>query len=137
MTGDIGATRSSPRPLADRSTLGAVYTPAALATWVSELVHEFAPLPITSVLDPACGDGALLNAYASAFPDVEALHGIDLSASATQSTLANCPGRVSVEVADSLCLNAAELPITNAVVMNPPWGAEVSLSRDQLISMGY
>lgn len=125
------------RPNSDRDTMGAVYTPEVLAQWVASLLDDHRNDPPRRVLDPACGDGALLAAACQALPEVELLVGVDLSASATDAVNSAWPARASVVTADALRLQPTDLPHVDAVIMNPPWGADLDISRDELRALGY
>jgi adenine-specific DNA-methyltransferase len=120
----------SARPHEDRRTFGAVYTPDHLAQWVAELLVEHAPHALTSVLDPACGDGALLRAAQYAAPAVD-LVGIDVAANAIGDEA------VRSVTADTLLLSEDKIPEADGVIMNPPWGATLTASRDELRAAGY
>lgn len=125
------------RPSAERLQLGAVYTPDALALWTASLIRESAPRPVTAVLDPACGRGALLRACDTEIPDLTQLVGVDLSAAATQEVKDHWPQRAWVAAADTLQLTSHSLPDVQAVIMNPPWGAALNRSTTELARAGF
>jgi adenine-specific DNA-methyltransferase len=125
------------RPAGDRRQLGAVYTPDPLARWVASLLRDHARAEITSVLDPACGDGALLAAADTELQGVRELVGVDLSEAAISSVKELWPDRARALVADTLTLTRESFPAVQAVFMNPPWGAEISQSREQLRDTGF
>ena len=129
-------TAGSARPAGHRAQLGAVYTPSLLANWVAGLLERHAPGPITSVLDPACGDGALLRAVSDQVASVRRLIGIDLSAAAFADR-ASWPRRAESITADTLAISPGDLPEVDAVIMNPPWGAELTATAESLRSSGY
>lgn len=67
--------RAAPRQryaeMAPQKTLGATYTPTALAAFVARQMVRIAALPsrgVIRILDPAAGDGALLDALIKALP---------------------------------------------------------------------
>src|SRR5690606_22028780 len=99
---------------------GVHYTPPALASFLAAGIVRHASLPAgpIRVLDPACGDGALLAAFVSKLPkrrrrDVS-LVGYELdpvAAEAAESTLRELGARdVSIHVADFLDTFAASVP---------------------------
>lgn len=125
------------RPQSDKRLLGAVYTPDLLARWVASLLRSHSRRPIRRVLDPACGDGALLGAVSAEVPELESVVGIDLSAAATNEVKVRWGERATTLVADSLRLTAPAVSAADAVIMNPPWGAELDISRAELRELGY
>lgn len=125
------------RPQSDRQILGAVYTPELLARWVASLLRSHSRRPIRRVLDPACGDGALLNAVSVEVPELQSVVGIDLSAAATIEVEARWGQRATTVVADSLRLTTDVVREADAAIMNPPWGAELDISRTELRELGY
>lgn len=133
-----GASRPiSLRPIADRRSMGAVYTPQVLASWVASLLREHSDGPVGRVLDPACGDGALLAAVEAEIPDVHSVVGIDLCKVALAAIQERWGDQSSTHTADTLTISAEDLPEVDAAIMNPPWGAGLALSRSQLGAMGY
>jgi adenine-specific DNA-methyltransferase len=129
---------STPRSAADRVAMGAVYTPAALAQWVASLVSDVAERPVGTVLDPACGDGALLRAARAEIPELQAVVGVDLSEAATAAARSSLDGlRTSMVVGDALMMESVPDPAPDAVIMNPPWGAELDASAAALRKAGY
>lgn len=128
----------TPRSAEDRAAMGAVYTPAELARWVASLVSDVAAKPIRTVLDPACGDGALLRAVREEIPGLRAVVGVDLSEAATGAARSSLEGiRTSLVVGDALLMESVPDPAPDAVVMNPPWGAEMGAGVAALRQAGY
>lgn len=130
------------RPDADRAGMGAVYTPAVLAEWTASLIGQAATAPVTSVLDPACGEGALLDAARRELPDVTRLEGFDLSPTAVATaveTLVDGPRAASLSITcrDALTTTSDDVPETAAVIMNPPWGADMTGRTPRLRQAGY
>jgi len=97
---------------AERRRLGSFYTPPALADLLAR--ETLGPLPgPLSILDPACGEGALLRAAARLRPDAT-LTGVDLDGAA----LAHAPGeRIH---ADALRRDWGARTF-DVVLCNPPW----------------
>jgi hypothetical protein len=88
------------------------------------------------VVDPACGDGALLAAIADQDPATE-LAGFDIddrAVTAAQKRL----GRARIVRAEGLTYpwTAPAGPISG-VIANPPWGADLVHDREQLADAGY
>lgn len=125
------------RPDEDRAYLGAVYTPGALATWVAYMLAEYAPAGIQTVMDPACGNGALLRAAAEYIPGIKQLVGIDISTDAVDSLRTGVGAAASSILADTLALTGGELPHADAVITNPPWGGVLPRSRGELRAAGF
>lgn len=135
------------RQFTDRN-LGAVYTPASLAEWVARLFIEMASLSSNAVIcDPACGDGELLRAVYANRPDTTLL-GIDVDQSAIDLALKKkMKGRFHFQNGDALnVLNEIGIPSwallfgkksIDGVIANPPWGADLNASREELTSIGY
>lgn len=128
--------RDSPR------RLGAVYTPKSLADWVAQqlLIHlppsdDSPPL----ILDPACGDGALLAAIQRYGGNSYRVAGFDIDPKAIRSAVEVLGPTARLEVIDALLDDVEKtLPQTpDAIIANPPWGAELNCHRDALKNMGY
>jgi len=128
--------------------LGAVYTPASLADWVARLFIEMGSLPPNAVVcDPACGDGELLRAVHANIPSTTLL-GIDVDRSAIDLALKKkLQGRFLFQNCDALGFtNELSIPSwaqifgkknIDGVIANPPWGADLNASREQLSAIGY
>lgn len=128
----------TPRSAEDREAMGAVYTPAELAHWVASLVSNVAGRPVRTVFDPACGEGALLRAVREEIPELRAVVGVDLSEVATNAARSSLEGiRASLVVGDALMMDSVPGPLPDAVIMNPPWGAEMGVSVAALRQAGY
>lgn len=133
--------------LRSKRNLGAVYTPSNLADWVARLLLEIASLPPSAVVcDPACGDGGLLRAILANRKGLN-LVGIDLDGSAIRvaskqlgdaATLRKCdalmyPRKSGIRSWTRLVGSKA----IDAVIANPPWGADLSTSRREFGPRGY
>jgi len=123
---------------------GAVYTPPILADWVAELlaqhVRNRAP---AHIIDLACGDGALLAAAARILGKNTFLSGFDIDQGALRNARSRIPELITRRC-NSLLLVAPERRKQtvrsggyDAVLINPPWGADPGFTRPQLREMGY
>ena len=120
---------------------GQVYTPTFLAIWVAELLKEHLGEHWTGrLLDPACGDGELLDAAADKLPRSR-LYGVDIDAAATRSAHLRLCGLATIKTADMLkspLVGRDGKQLTfSALVSNPPWGADLLHSRTSLKQLGY
>lgn len=127
-----------------RKKLGAVYTPSTLADWTASLLMPHLE-DGASVLDPACGDGALLNPF---FGKVKnQLLGVDVNSSELEKATMRMGRQLNSFVLDSLVPSndeSASAFWTNfflkhkirAVISNPPWGAQIAHNREVLLNNG-
>lgn len=122
---------------AERLRLGAVYTPPILATWAASLLVSMARTKRMTALDPACGDGALLAALESR--GVSRLIGVDCDSRAVARAARRLKGSTfySANGLEFLANTARAGRTLDAVIANPPWGADIDLSRSALVSLGY
>lgn len=108
-----------------------------LATWAASVLVSMVKTKRIKVLDPACGDGALLAALKS--QGMSNLIGVDCDSKAAIRAAKRVKGS-KIYSADGLAFlaNAAGAGGTlGAVIANPPWGANISLSKPALASLGY
>jgi len=120
---------------------GQVFTPTFLASWVAELLKEHLGEGWSGkILDPACGDGELLDAATAKLPNSK-LYGVDIDGSATRSARSRLCRSATIKTADMLMsplANKNGKPLTfGALVSNPPWGADLLHSRASLRKLGY
>jgi hypothetical protein len=117
------------RAARERRALGDWQTPDALAAAVVARVRALGIAP-ASIVEPTCGEGALLAAAARAFP-AAALHGWDLSPAYVERARARLPSGASLQVADFYALDwpaiLAALPSPILVLGNPPWVTSATL----------
>lgn len=121
--------------------LGAYYTPAILANWIARELCKFLDVtqPI-SILDPACGDGSLLEAARAVAPENVTLLGRDIDPHALIEARIRLGQQALLETDDSLIPAVAGEQfekIADAVIANPPWGAKLVHSSDTLSKHGY
>lgn len=147
MSASIG---SSLNPTNKKSfDLGSIYTPDFLARWVASVMFEYMPkIPKPVILDPACGAGALLEAVDLVTNGDSELIGIDLSSNAIEEARRSCCKIKKLKIADAIqpidqCSFlegwAALLDgkTVDAIIANPPWGADLAHSRKGLLKAGY
>lgn len=120
---------------------GQVFTPTFLAIWVAELLTEHLGEGWSGkILDPACGDGELLDAAAAKLPNSK-MYGVDIDVLATRSARLRLCRSATIKTADMLTsppVGENGDPITfGALVSNPPWGADLLHSRASLKELGY
>ncbi len=132
----------------DLAGLGAVYTPPVLAKWVASKLIAHCPSSPLTVLDPACGDGALLSAIAQLAGPSWRLMGADMDPEALDRARTILPADTHLVHLDALVPQSSVGPAqgwrqalgqaeVNAVIANPPWGATIRHSRAALRSAGY
>ena len=124
-----------------KKRLGAFYTPHRLAEWVAaEIFTRAAPekSQLRRVIDPACGNGALLRAMLGAAGGSLHLTGIDIDPLAVDQCSAILGSRSDISVGDALDpgIRWGEVP-PDAVIVNPPWGGELPQSRQFYRDNGY
>jgi adenine-specific DNA-methyltransferase len=119
-----------------RSRLGAVYTGELLANWATGVLASMLTSQHSTVVDPACGNGALLGPLASRGISVL---GIDCDPLAIRSARRRVPaGEFRVGEGLQFLASAAQGGGTlDAIIANPPWGASLGLDRTRLTALGY
>lgn len=116
----------SDKTVKHNKALGAVYTPSSLALWLAQHLVSLGCSPST-VLDPAAGGGALLEAASQVFPKAKLL-GFDLDKPAHE-TLLGLGWAAKSKPVDALKETEwfqNECPGTRLIFSNPPWGAHIS-----------
>ena len=124
------------------SSFGSVYTPEALANWVAEELLEYASRSRSTIrraLDPACGDGILLDAIRRLTPTSTELTGIDLDRAAVARCWSNLTPPSDIRVGDALdpTLNWSGIDPPDLIIMNPPWGTPETKERLRYKALGY
>jgi adenine-specific DNA-methyltransferase len=121
----------------ERKSLGAFYTPPAIAEWLAGAVLEACPSAMSlTALDPACGDGQLLASIRAAADSREVrLVGVDLDERALHEARRRLGSHMVAVHADSLGADAAIAPDAPTIVIaNPPWGSSLPRSRAEYAS---
>ena len=121
----------------NRDQLGAVYTSETLAAWAAGVLRSMMPSNSGTVIDPACGDGALLAALSKL--GFKSLVGVDCDPGAIRRVSERIP-RARFHLMDGLVFlsNAAgKAPAFDGAIANPPWGARLRIDRPTLTSLGY
>lgn len=125
---------------------GVVYTPHALADFVSRLLikcSELYNIRLLKIIDPACGEGSLLNAISLYLPEAR-LIGIDVDKTVEKS-LANF---AYSEIADFIFPRDSHLkyssdywrtkyPRVDAIIANPPWSSNRIYEKNALHASGF
>lgn len=125
---------------------GVVYTPIRLAEFAAELLYREAAetnTEIKSVLDPACGECALLYAAKKHFNGTVKYFGIDVDSEAIVDSdkdfeiLYNdsiLPRNVKKQTAGYWKNKIRKI---SAIIANPPWSSEKIYSREDLQNAGF
>lgn len=128
---------------------GVVYTPKRLADYVANLIKEEATkdnYKINSILDPACGEGALLQAVKENIPSCNKFIGIDIDASVINQLKKKCGDEYTyihndvllpTEESDAGDYWRRELSPISAIIANPPWSNIKQHSNEKLDKAGY
>lgn len=127
---------------------GIVYTPQKLAEFVAELlIEEYGSTDnTTNVLDPACGEGALLKALKKVSSLKANYYGIDIDSDIITQNKKQKDGEITYFDNDSV-LPCSEkvtykywkdrLPNINLIIANPPWSTDRLYERDELGKAGF
>jgi adenine-specific DNA-methyltransferase len=126
---------------------GAIYTPEHLAEWVAHQILAALPEGPTTLVDLACGRGALLDAARACRPGVRPI-GVDIDPDDLRIASHVLPTARLLQ-ADALMpagdiASLSEIPPrlglierVDGVILNPPWGVDVGHSRSLLRRAGY
>lgn len=127
--------------------LGAVYTPLFLSTWVAETLYSFLNNSKKAIVDPACGDGALLEPLSKIC--CNPLIAIDINhdelMKVKDHVVENC--NLQMYQLDTLMPQRNQQTIDfwkqffiknhiGAVISNPPWGSKIWQSSQELRDNG-
>ncbi|WP_187431960.1 hypothetical protein ROLI_048430 (plasmid) [Roseobacter fucihabitans] len=120
---------------------GQVFTPRFLATWGAVLLKEHLGETWSgNLLDPACGDGELLDAALEQLPNAK-LFGMDIDCEASQAAQTRLGTSAIIKTEDMLlspALNQRQQSFkVGALISNPPWGADLLHSSGHLRALGY
>lgn len=135
----------NPRSRLQRKAAGIYYTPAHIVApivqkTVGELCKGKTPSQIAQlrIIDPACGNGQfLLGAYRYILENhgrrvlENTLHGVDIDPRAVKLARTSLSSQKNIRCADSL--RETECGVFDAVIGNPPFGAQIS--RDERIRL--
>ena len=125
---------------------GVFYTPERLAEFTADLLYEEARKTgtvIKTILDPACGECALLYAANKRFGDEIKYFGIDVDKEAIVNAYCNfniinndsiLPKNVKKQTAEYW---KRKMPKISAVIANPPWSSEKIYSHNELQDAGF
>lgn len=129
---------------------GVVYTPNRLADFVASLIRREADkdnYQIHTVLDPACGEGALLEAMKRTGKRNEKYYGIDVDKKAISDLSMQIDKRFEFICKDAILppkvkgQTAAywrkKYPTISAIIANPPWSSEKIYDRQRLSAAGF
>ena len=127
---------------------GQVFTPKYLADWVAHLLAEkLPPHQSTTILDPACGNGELLVSVAPLLQNAK-LIGVDIDPAALSSAQDRTPNNCQFYLGDMLSRSCPTPFLSkgtykpmpkkvDAIIANPPWGADTFKSKSELQSTGF
>ena len=108
---------------------GQVFTPRFLATWVAvQLKEHLGEQWSGNLLDPACGDGELLNAALEQLPNSK-IFGMDIDSKASRAAQTRLSKSAVIKTEDMLLTPYFSERRQNikigALISNPPWGADL------------
>ena len=125
---------------------GVVYTPRRLADFAAELLYDEIKdddCKVDTILDPACGECALLNAAKRNFGEKVKYKGIDIDIEAISASSelfeivhndAIMPKNVKKDTARYWLKKMGAI---SAIIANPPWSSEKIYDREELERAGF
>jgi hypothetical protein len=137
--------------MADRFSIGRVFTPLPWAAWLIEVTGAFqAWREGASVLDPTCGDGAFLEAFVAlarreginvSRDAIARLHGVEIVAGDKRRLLERLAARFGAELPDANIITADFITVDvpgcyDVIVGNPPWINFAALPDDLKAAWG-
>jgi type I restriction-modification system DNA methylase subunit len=135
--------------MVDWRKYGVVYTPHKLAKFVSQLLIEegnFSDMNESKVLDPACGEGALLDAMSACMGENGIYYGIDIDADIIEKNMRDFEGRVRFVSDDFILPKDTSDPVgywkerigaVHYIIANPPWSSDKLYEKEDLKKAGY
>jgi adenine-specific DNA-methyltransferase len=131
---------NKPPSTVSRRDLGAYYTPELIARWLADQVvtaTQAIGRPPT-VVDPACGNGQLLDAVMARSPNAHVV-GIDIDARAIAAARQRLGKDATLMHADALLTHRGDFAgrPADAIIANPPWGAALPLSAHSYGELGF
>ena len=125
---------------------GVVYTPYALADFVSRLLircSKMCNIRLSNIMDPACGEGSLLNAISQYLPEAR-LIGVDVDKTVKKSL----SHFACSEIADFIFPRDCHLQYSSdywrakyhcidAIIANPPWSSNRIYDKEALHACGF
>ncbi len=120
---------------------GQVFTPRFLATWCAALLKEhLGEIWSGNLLDPACGDGELLDAALEQLSNAR-LFGMDIDHEASRAAQTRLGKSAVIKTEDMLLSSSLDKRQQSfrigALISNPPWGADLLHSSRHLRALGY
>ena len=125
---------------------GVVYTPDNLAIFVAKLLDiesKKDQREIKTILDPACGEGALLTASKKIFGQGPKYIGIDVDKDIKE----RIDDEYQISINDTIVPNRVsnksseywrrKLGPVDAIIANPPWSSEKRYEKSQLSKLGF
>ena len=129
---------------------GVVYTPSRLADFIAYLIDKEAnrdAYTIQTVLDPACGEGALLEAAERQIKGCKSFYGIDVDKEVISNLSKESNNKMVLIASDTIIPEnkgdktsdfwRSKLPNISAVIANPPWSTEKIYEKSTLASSGF
>lgn len=133
----------------DRKKYGVVYTPDKLAEFVSQLMIEegdLADVTRMQILDPACGEGALLDAAYKLLGKEVSYIGIDIDADILKKNILHFGNEMRFYEEDFILPKKVNDPVKywkknigkiNYIIANPPWSTDKLYDKHDLERCGY
>lgn len=126
---------------------GVVYTPERLALFVAKILYDEIKNDkntVSDILDPACGECALLNAAESVFGSGLKFWGIDVDPEVYDD---NSDSNRTILINDSILPKnvkkntdvywKSKIGKVSAIIANPPWSSEKIYDKEKLNSAGF
>ncbi len=135
--------------MVDKKKYGVVYTPDKLAEFTAELLYsesKNSTYENMTILDPACGESALLFAMKKIYQDNAKYIGIDIDKQTIEINRMNGRDNINYYQGDFLCCMKEECTFAywmnkmgkiDLLIANPPWSCERLYSREELVKEGY
>lgn len=130
----------------DKKKYGVVYTPEKLAHFTAELLCEDYDSEKITILDPACGESALLLAMRKQCSRINNYFGIDVDNGVIEENKINNGESITYFQGDFLVQSGEENTLgywiekigrVDYLIANPPWSCERLYSKKELSKEGY